>query len=640
MKQMGKPPKGSHASKAFVISKQAFVPDHSLPDQVLTFPPEGGAQLLSLTLPYLPGMDELVVERAHMLLAGQPETLPAASLTRPQADSAHVVSLGPPPRQPVGRLVRICIEGFRLEGDDAPLHTLPSWETTCYLLDDTTGGRWGAADGSRLRFMLIPSTQDGWGPPAAAAPPFPMPGNAAGLYGPVLAGAQLRLGVPDPNTLTLLLNPPLDSRRVRIFLGASAPHQTDLPQEAQAVRWTARKILAYWSVAPREVQLQSQSGGAAAAVWSHPGELPADPAQVDFTPAARAQLEASRAESDGADPALAIRVTCASAGTLHITRRRIRAYYHHQATSEDIPVSLRGVGQRIHIPVPPGLCPAQVRITLDGGFRSTRLVAASDDPQGVSRVGFRVAGPARLARWMPLTAPEQGQPLRRVGIFGRASEEPEILLTLHGGDALRLGSPLGDPVALTVASGAHPRWRQVDIPPGVLRRSRPRGVWVVAQASRGGFWWHADLATSGPTQRSTDGGANWSTTAGRPLLQLHGEGPLRTRPIAVTWNHGPLTSDLLRVLPASQKASKSGVQIVKGALSASFYEPGEDAQAPTALDAPRFRVEDLSLFTPSELERFSDLGGDLLLAFYCSQDVDFRIQHALLTYNPWSARSS
>lgn len=577
---------------------------------------------LRFEVPKLGDMDELHVVRAELHVKATQGAQTPVSASAPSGKAKVLALPDGDPR--VGGLEQVLITGLVIEG--AP-------PTGWALRSTTRSVQWrGAAapedgfpdDCKPLRLLARLPKGTGFGPPIAAAPAFAMPGDPGKLYGDALAGAKLKLSLIDGRVDALLtFDPPLESRKVELRI-AVLPDADALPNQAAPISWRADKIDATWATGLRGLEIAASVPGLPeldpAPVASFPGLTEGKVTVIDFSAAARSLLRT--AYRDAAAPTLVLRMKSASTGRLAIVERVVEAEYRRRLVDETgVTIALRGGLERATFAIPHKLKPARFTMTFDGRFGPHALITSADAgelPAATPRSGYRIAGGLAVARWLPLTVDEAARRLTRVSVEGRGAGECELLLALHRGDPLHIGARHGDPVALAVPGETTSRWHRAELVAAAAAPPHPGGVWVVAQVSRGSFWWAAAFGDAGASccQRSPDAGGTWDARPGRPRAQVHQEWLDTTTQtpipadIACTWQHGLLRTD---IRPIDQLAAPTfrGVGV---ALLGKRDLPG-DGKAP--------------------LDRVAALGVTLALGFECRRDVDFRVLDAVMTYNPW-----
>lgn len=598
------------------------------PDEIVEFgvPLDQRERELTFAVPPLPGMDELHTVRAELRVTAHTVEQPPLAVP-PASASARTLAL--PHGDPrVGALARVVVKGLVVEGAPAL-----GWGFDANL-DVTWSGdqvQQGMPAGCLpLRFLARLPQGDGFGPPAAAAPAFKMPGPGA-LYGDALAGATLRLSLHDGKLdATLTFDPPLESRAVELLI-AVVPEAGALPHLATPVAWRADSIDATWSTRLRGLEIDARLPALPdeppAPVASFPGLAAGSVGAIDFSAAARSLLRTAHAQ--GQPPTLALHMKSGSVGKLAVDLKIVEAEYRKTLAAE-LAVALRGGVERASLPLPPGLAPSRFTLTLDGRFGPHALVASADtgelDPSAPVS-GYRVADTLVVARWLPLTVAEAARPLTRVSVEGRGAGDCELLLSLHRGDPLRIGARHGDPVALAVPTEGRTRWHRAELGKAAAAPPHPGGVWVVVQVSRGSFWWAARFADdAGPPtcQRSPDAGATWDARPGRPRAQVHqlwlddGTHEPLPEPVRCLWKFGKLHDDIRPVEQLALPAFRAvGLPLL-----------GEREPLNRAKDKGRRVVRKLAL------DRVDELGPALELAFDCRRDVDFRLLDAVMTYPP------
>ncbi len=541
------------------LLQAAMVTQRTRFDNVIRFAEDGKVvaagvdndEAFEVRVPRLPGLSELVVDRALVRIQGRRIDVTPVQVAK--SDVAASVRLQGRP----GALRRVELRSVRIDpaavGDDVVLRASTGsvarwrWRTTGDGIERDTDDA-----GDPVHVMVRPTNA----PPAAAVPHYEMPDNAAGLYGPVLAGASLRLDDPVKDAAAVSFEPPVAASDVEVFVGANRDKSRHggLPHEAVGLAWTAQAVVATWASAPHDVTLTAASGGSSATVAELAGELSDAPAEIDLTPAARAVLHDALAAGGTDDLVLRLTATSTAAGELAGDEIRLDARYRHAALgSTGLSVTLEGAPVPATIDVPPGLVPVVVTMTLDGRFGPARLVAAADDPDPATRHGVLLRAGTRVARRLALAGIERNRALVRAGLLCGADTACELLVQVCADAQGRPGAPLADPVALRLGPGP-PAWHRAPLP------ERDAGgandVWVIAWASTGVARWYgppvADRAVDGlDVLISLDEAATWDAGDVRPALQLHVTTDPEPEPIAIFSPHGLLTADVL-TLPSSR----------------------------------------------------------------------------------------
>jgi hypothetical protein len=601
-----------------------------------------------LVVRYLAGMTELVVTGAELRVSGRRvDQPPAGTAHGTAADSVTLTGPG-------GTLRRIEISG---------LAAVPPGGNDTIGLAATRGGtagwRWRrdedgvhlerATGGDRLRLLVRAQAASGaFGPPQVAVPPYAMPGNQAGMYGPVLAGGTLALDEPATGSARLDLDPPVAAGTVRLMLGLNEGDPADdLPHQVKPVPWTATDVRGTWSAAPTGVRLTATAAPAPGAILlaEFRGEL-ADGVDVDVAPAARSLLAAAYPAAGGGDLRLEIAATSTTPGELVASGLRVDAYYRYDAVAAGPrEVALLGAPMTVELPLPAGPAPGSLTLTVDGTFGAGVLLTASDRDRPAPRDGVRLAGPVQACRRLAVGVPERGRPLIRVGLFGRAAPSAaqpatELLFTLHADAGGRVGPPLGPPVSLRVGAdrGA---WYRTDLPAPV-DAGRVEAVWVAVQATAGVFWWYAadPAGTPTDTRLSTDAGATWADTDRQVLTQVHyASERAEPSPLRLLAPAGLVAADLLDLPAARSRIETTAAAAVRRAPR-DAGEPagltGLPARTREAASAA-FRLEGIRPLAGPALARLAGATA-LPLTFGCDRDVTVRVEAAELTYDPWGDR--
>ncbi len=602
--------------------------------EILEFTSAGQVQSLPVPIPRLPGLDEVEVESVGFDLS-------STSLSDDKTVSAQNVSPDGLPFDynpvvsgaPVS-LERIEIEDLMLPASASKTHVVEgngangSVGRVVYRFDGGSGRVNAEVNGSTsgaeyVHFLIRPAANGAYGPPMAAAPHFDMPGQGGDMYGPALGGASLSVFAAGGKIKAILnLSVPLPVTDFKLLLGVSSDNSDrahgGLPTEVGGISWSAASVTARYDIRPAGVSITATAPlvtdePVVSRFDTDPGNTPL---HVDFAPAARSLLKSSYPSGSGDDLGLQLNFTSDSPGNLRVNLAAATARYLRYPLSGDAEEkSLLGAPGHIHLPVPENLRPSGFSFTIDGTYGPARLVMAADEAFECPRRGFRVDNTTRLARRMTLTGVERNLPIARVALFGRASEEGELLVSLHSGDGVRIGPAIGEPVSIPLSPASQPGWQRAAFAADKMLPPHPESVWVVARVTRGVFWWHADMESPGDTQRSSDDGAGWTLLTAKPVLQLAvvevdqngSPGPLE--PVTLNWTDGILNNDLVGVA-------------------------GRARQLPPQFR--RFWVAQNSAHKPF-LDRIPDLGGLLSLGFSCRRDVDLSLSNFVLVYNPWQA---
>lgn len=596
---------------------------------------DAGAEpwILPVPIPRLAGLDAIEVGHAGFRIASAAYLRrQSVAATAPSGGAVTVSLTGAAAGQAVA-LQLLAVTGLVVPPSGATNYALRGDNQTVYWTVDAGSGdvvsQTSAPTGTihHLHVLIRPRVGGANGPPSAAVPAFAMPGAGSSLYGPALGGASLNVQRRSGGRIDLAIDlaPAQPMSACQVFIGTAAkgsPHE-GLPNEVAAVTWTADSIEGTFDLRPAGITITAHAGsmdpadGALVAQFdTDPGAAPLD---VDFAPVCRALLTDSYPTSQGADLGLALRVAVAAPCALRLQLESVAIRYVHRPLAGGAAPALRGAAETIQVPVPASLRPQGASFRLDGRYGPARLVNAADDATAASRQGFRVAGACRIARRLGLSPKERTLPLARIGVFGRASEDGELLISRHGGSVPRIGARIGAPLSLPIGAAPAPAWHRVEIMAADALPPHPDAIWIVVEATKGVFWWHADLddAPADPTeslaQRSTDSGATWSHLGGRPLLHAWvteidpatGE-PAPVLPLSLAWDDGVLNADVVGVA-ASPGAEFTRLWVAEGAAHGAF------------------------------LDGIADLDSGLGLHLACRRDVDLSISDLVLTYDPWTA---
>jgi len=605
-----------------------------LEGEILEFAAADETQTIPVTIPRLAGLDEIEVEQVSFDLSSTAFEDEKTVTAQNVSSSGLSVAYNPAVIAAPVSLTRIEIEDLMLPASASDTYVLAgngadgSVNRVVYRFDGDNNRVNAEVNGSTsgadyIHLLVRPSSNGEFGPPMAAAPYFDMPGQGGDMYGPALGGASLSIFNNSGKIKAVItLTAPIPVARFKLIIGVSAENSASahggLPNDVGGISWSASSVTAKFDVRPAGVSITAtvpndESEPVVSRFDTDPGGTPVN---VDFAPVARSLLKSSYPSSNGEDLGLQLNFSSDSPGKLRVNLADASArYLRHPLGAATEEQSLKGAPGHVDLPVPENLKPAGMSFTVDGVYGPARLVIAADNALENPRQGFRVANSTWLARCMSLSMVERNLALARVALFGRASEEGELLVSLHSGDKLRIGPAMGEPVSLALAPASQPSWQRADFPLDKMLPPHPDAVWVVAQVTRGVFWWHADIDNPAATQRSDDAGASWTLITAKPALQLavnevDAEGnPSPLEPLELTWVDGILNADIVGV---SGQTRQLAPQFRR------FWVAQEGAHQ-------------------SFLDRISELDGLLTLGFNCRRDVELSLSNVVLVYNPWQA---
>lgn len=586
---------------------------------------------LPVPIPHLPGLDEIELQAASFTIASaayeRTQSVPAGS---PSGGSIGIALTGVAQGQRVS-LTGIAISRLTLTPPDGIVYALSgSGGAVFWYIDDgdlvsSTSSPGGTVQ--QVHVLIRPGTGASAGPPIAAVPHFNMPGAGGALYGPALGGATLQVTRRSDGTAdaTITLSPAQPMTGCTMLIGTAAegnaaigPH-AGLPTEVTAVTWAAASAEGRFDTRAQDISVTAHAGATDPAAGALVTNFDTDPGAslrtVDFAPAARAALQTGYPTATGADLGLGLRIEVGTPGSLYLGLGTVAARYVQRPDPVPATLALRGAPETVALPVPPGLRPMGLSFRVDGRYGPARLVADADSAPAASRAGYRLAGPSRIARRLSLTTKEATLPLARLALYGRASEATELLVTRHGGDDTRLGAALGPPVSIPIPASDRTAWHRVDVPVPDGLPPHAAAMWLVAEATYGTFWWHADPAPAPvPAQSSPDAGDTWTLAALRPLAQ------------AWVNETDPATGDPAPLLPVSLSGPP-------GILNGDIVGIGEGTVSPVFT---RMWVAEGDAHA-ALLDAIAGQPRTLALALDCRRDLDVTLSAAIVTYDPWSA---
>jgi len=452
---------------------------------------EGGTADRELAIPFLPGMDEVVVVAAQLRLVARTLELDVEYHVTEVSDG-RVVDLGAP-----SRLLEIVLDK-------------PTYVTS------PTGGV------HRVVRSAEPSgTGFTPGPPIFADPPFdvgPMyPKALGGMTVHEVAGNRLQLTLPGTHG--------------RAFLVQFATGEDAAGLAPQPFASTVRKVrvdaamsgLTLVATGPEETLL-----------WSYPGAFLPDvgPQEIDFTPLAQQRLSARLDElGEAATPpatlALPLRLTSETAGRVAIREKTITATYRvHPLTTDPATVAVGGGWTRLSLLAPAGRRPTSGSAALTITHLGRELNGGSSEPPfdppgaGVHVDSDRWA--AAAVSFEPVAGLMGPLPLAAVRAFLGSPSGAEVVLELRADAAGAPGASLAPALVAELRAGGAD-WLELELaePPTF---APPLPLWVVVRCTRGIAHWFADAP--GAARISLDRGETWGEVdarllaAERPLVQL------------------------------------------------------------------------------------------------------------------------
>ena len=582
--------------------------------------------------PNLPGLDAIEIASASFSIASAPyQRTQAVPANAPSGGAVGITLGGVAPGQTV-TLTGVVLSGLAATPPSGVSYALWGTQGTVYWTEgddgdivSTTTNPGGTVQ--HLHILIRPGTGGNAGPPIAAAPHFNMPGAGAGLYGPALGGASLSVvrrsnGLVDA-TLTMAPAQPMSACTVLIGTAAEGSSAIGahggLPTDVADVPWSAASAEGLFDTRAQAITVATHAGATPPEDGALITRFDTDPGgtlrSVDFAPAARAAMDQGYPTATGPDLGLTLRVQVDTPGALYLQLGSVAARYVQRPLPLPATLALRGAPESVVIPVPEGLRPQGISFRVDGRYGPARLIGDVDTAPEGSRHGYRIAGAQRAARRLLLSAKEATLPLVRLALYGRASEDGEILITRHGGDESRIGAALGPPVSRTVNASDTPTWHRVEIPVRDGLPPHAGAFWITVQATKGVFWWHSDMEATVPaSQVSADEGVSWTAASGRPLAQAWVEevdpatgDPAPLAPLSLSWANGILNADIVGVNGAAMAPDFTRLWIAEGA--------GNDAL----------------------LDGIAELPGQLALHLHATRDVDLSLADVALTYDPWNA---
>ena len=449
-------PAGLSATTLQLIAVSAVDLDGIDQDSV-RFGEPGGDVDLDLAVPFLAGMDEVVVDAARLTLCGVD--------TEVAVDGWHTVN------GPSGNGM------FVLLDHPARLRRLVIAEPA-------------AAAG---QFLVVRAAT--LGATGAATAGVPLAADRDFSAGEMLPPALARLGVSGQGSGRLTVTLPASAGQAWLVQYATGDSVAALTAVTVAPQVFSVTILP----APEDVSLALRAGDGAPEqpLWQHPGAMLAAANQLaDFTPAAGARLGQALATLNAAGGAAAtlglpLRFHSTRGGILGIRDRRLDVSYLARPLGRTpAPLTLDGGWQDLALdaPVRP---PTASKLRLAGRHRGLAVNPGSGvppvaaPPSGVRvRSGRVVAAPVAWA-----TPPGGPSPLAQVRLYAVPLGETEVVCEVRRDAAGAPGELIAPPAVTRVERRATPGWVAFGLTAPVPLAPGP--LWVTARTNRGELDWFA-----------------------------------------------------------------------------------------------------------------------------------------------------
>jgi len=559
------------------------------PEDLVKFPEEDGGDVdQALAVPFLAGMDAIVVTEARIVLRAYPQDLDIERYTH-SANAQGGVSLSLPDP---ARLRKV-----EINSDFTPPPPAGSKPPRVVVRAPGAGG--------------VPLFATG-----AFASPGPMfPAPLGGMTVDDLGGGRRLLTLPS------VLG------KAWVIQLASGTGTNDLTPLARPVS-VERVVL---EALPRNLAVVLAPDAGALMLWQNPDVLPPESGaqEISFAPLAQKHLTAALASAASGDATLPVplRFHSDSGGAVEIVTRSLVAEYQVNAVgAEPITLALRGDFTKLVLAAPATLRPARSALKITAKLLGRELNAASPEPTLVPpsaglRVGVErwVAAASNVAPRAP-AAPGSVVEVASVRVFVACAAAVEAVLELRTDVAGSPGEVAAAPLVAQLAAGTY-GWQELELPVPLKVVSGNAPIWLALRTNKGELHWFANPAPSTPpsagSRVSIDRGATW----GLPNPEL-----------------GPAAEQLLQLFhvsadpppPPRVRLQRSATVVVDDLLRAAQAKSPVEYTAETALPAA---VHAVLAAQPGEGK------ADTELLLFSRSALDLVVESLTLSYDPFTARA-
>jgi hypothetical protein len=492
---------------------------------LVVFEPQGGVVQRELAIPFLPGMDSVVVERARLQLRSRPRDLEVEFDARPGSPGI-IVQL----RRPA-RLLSIAVE-YAIP---------PAFATQTVRVV--------------VRDVQLQNGSPAIGPPVYAQPGFGAPGP---MFPPPLAGMSL-----TPTSTGAVLGFPRPIGQAWLIQLATGDDPVKL--NAIDVSPTVRSVVV--DAAPDNFSLALRLANESPQLWGHPDLfLPEVGLQeVDFSPLAQKRLAELLTEADAESTvtlSVALEFRSDGGGAVAIASRALDARYQVEALGTGAQVfRLGGDITALDLNAPAARHPTRIIADVTVRPLGRELNAGSHEPP-VERPshGLKVRPELLVAGAATFVAPDPLRlslsPLVSIRVFVSSSSATEAVLDIRADVDGLPGEPIAPPVVRQFAAGFR-GWAEFDLEKTWVPVAGSTTLWVSLRTNQGELLW---FEATGGDESSTGGlvsldrGASWgacSDTLAPPLallIQLFHTVPDPQPAPSIRLHHGAelLAEDFLR----------------------------------------------------------------------------------------------